>query len=50
VIGFYLKKLLLNNKIKRKIIKIKIKKDVRLDKLFKHVTWVIRMEIPYIKK
>jgi hypothetical protein len=50
MIGFYLKKLLLNDKIRRKIIRKKIKKNSRPHKLFKHVTWVIRMEISYIEK
>jgi hypothetical protein len=48
---FYLKKLMLDNKIiLKKIIRQKIKENVKPRKLFKLITWDIRLEIQYIKK
>ena len=41
---------MLNNKIEKKTIKQKKKKDVSPIKLFKPVIWVIRSEIRFMKR
>ena len=46
-ITFLFKKIKLNNKIKKNN---KAKKNIGSHQLFKLLTWIIRPEIPYIKK
>jgi hypothetical protein len=41
---------MLNNKIRKKTIRQKIKKDVKPSKFFKPVIRIIRSEIPHMEK
>jgi hypothetical protein len=50
MIVFYFKKLMLKNKIRKKISRKKIKENVESSKLFKPVIWVIRSKMLYMEK